>query len=203
MSVTAEQLAVEFAPLAATDFIPLPPLPKPVPPKPAPAVAPAAPAADGTPAPAPAPKPAPAPAVPVAPPPPPPKAVDVYNFAEKGFHFEATVPADKVVEAAQILDRHGFTIDAVTGMDWLDQGLMEVVYDFLHFPTGLRAVVKARIPRAKPEIATISGVFPGANWHERETHDMYGIEFIGHPDMTPFLMPEDSTDHPLRKDFNP
>lgn len=200
MSVTAEQLAAEFAPLAAADFIPLPPPPKPVPPKPAPAAAPAAPAADGTPAPAPAPKPAPAPAVPVAPPP---KAVDVYNFAEKGFHFEATVPADKVVEAAQILDRHGFAIDAVTGMDWLDQGLMEVVYDFLHFPTGLRAVVKARIPRAKPEIATISGVFPGANWHERETHDMYGIEFIGHPDMTPFLMPEDSTDHPLRKDFNP
>jgi len=139
----------------------------------------------------------------VAPPPPPPKAVDVYNFAEKGFHFEATVPADKVVEAAQILDRHGFAIDAVTGMDWLGQGLMEVVYDFLHFSTGLRAVVKARIPRAKPEIATISGVFPGANWHERETHDMYGIEFIGHSDMTPFLMPEDSTDHPLRKDFNP
>ncbi len=196
MSVTAEQLAAEFAPLAAADFIPLPPLPKPVPPKPAPA---AAPAADGTPAPA----PAPAPAVPVAPPPPPPKAVDVYNFAEKGFHFEATVPADKVVEAAQILDGHGFAIDAVTGMDWLGQGLMEVVYDFLHFSTGLRVVVKARVPRAKPEIATISGVFPGANWHERETHDMYGIEFIGHPDMTPFLMPEDSTDHPLRKDFNP
>jgi NADH-quinone oxidoreductase subunit C len=194
--VTAEQLAAEFAPLAAADFIPLPPLPKPVPPKPAPA---AAPAADGTPAPA----PAPAPAVPVAPPPPPPKAVDVYNFAEKGFHFEATVPADKVVEAAQILDGHGFAIDAVTGMDWLGQGLMEVVYDFLHFSTGLRVVVKARVPRAKPEIATISGVFPGANWHERETHDMYGIEFIGHPDMTPFLMPEDSTDHPLRKDFNP
>ena len=148
------------------------------------------------------PKPAPAPAVPVAPPPPPPKAVDVYNFAEKGFHFEATVPADKVVEAAQILDRHGFAIDAVTGMDWLDQGLMEVVYDFLHFPTGLRAVVKARIPRAKPEIATISGVFPGANWHERETHDMYGIDFIGHPDMTPFLLPDDANYHPLRKDFH-
>ena len=203
MSVTAEQLAAEFAPLAAADFIPLPPTPKPVPPKPAPAAAPAAPTADGTPAPAAAPKPAPAPAAPVVPPPPPPKAVDVYNFAEKGFHFEATVPADKVVEAVQILDRHGFAIDAVTGMDWLDQGLMEVVYDFLHFSTGLRAVVKARIPRAKPEIATISGVFPGANWHERETHDMYGIDFIGHPDMTPFLLPDDANYHPLRKDFNP
>ena len=202
MSVTAEQLAAEFAPLAAADFIPLPPLPKPVPPKPAPAAAPAAPAADGTPAPAAAPKPAPAPAAPVVPPPPPPKAVDVYNFAEKGFHFEATVPADKVVEAVQILDRHGFAIDAVTGMDWLDQSLMEVVYDFLHFSSGLRAVVKARIPRAKPEIATISGVFPGANWHERETHDMYGIDFIGHPDMTPFLLPDDANYHPLRKDFH-
>ena len=49
--------------------------------------------------------------------------------------------------------------------------------------------------------ATIHKVFPGANWHERETHDFFGIRFLGHPNLTPFLLPEDATYHPLRKDF--
>ena len=56
-------------------------------------------------------------------------------------------------------------------------------------------------PRDNPEIATILKVFPGANWHERETHDFFGIRFLGHPNLTPFLLPEDATYHPLRKDF--
>jgi NADH-quinone oxidoreductase subunit C len=44
-------------------------------------------------------------------------------------------------------------------------------------------------------------VFPGANWHERETHDFFGIVFLGHPDLSPLLLPEDADFHPLRKDF--
>ena len=48
---------------------------------------------------------------------------------------------------------------------------------------------------------TISPVFPGANWHERETHDFFGIVFRGHPNLEPLLLPEDATYHPLRKDF--
>jgi NADH-quinone oxidoreductase subunit C len=78
---------------------------------------------------------------------------------------------------------------------------MEVVYDYFHPANGLRAAVRARIPRDRAEIATIGEIFPGANWHERETHDFFGIRFLGHPDLTPLLLPEDATYHPLRKDF--
>jgi len=222
MSITVEQLAAEFAPLAVKEMVqlppalPPPPAPKPVAPKPAavaaapsaegldlassrsalPGVAPASPVAK--PAAPVAPKPAPAPA---APPPPPPKPVQIWKFEEKGLHLEVTVEPANVVAAAEIMDRHGFAIDAVTGMDWPTQGLLEVIYDFLHFENGMRVAFRARVARNDPKIPTISKVFPGADWHERETHDFFGINFVGHRDLSPFLLPDDATYHPLLKDF--
>lgn len=123
------------------------------------------------------------------------------DFSLKGYHAEAAVTPEQVVFAAEQLDKEGFAIDTITGVDWLAEKQMEVVYDYFHPTKPLRAVVRTRIPRENPELATISTVFPGANWHERETHDFFGIRFLGHPDLTPFLLPEDATYHPLRKDF--
>jgi NADH-quinone oxidoreductase subunit C len=123
------------------------------------------------------------------------------DYSLKGYHWDATVSPEQVVWAAEQMDREGFSLDTITGVDWLAQGQMEVIYDYFHTARPLRAVVRARIPRDRPEIPTISKVFPGANWHERETHDFFGIRFLGHPDLTPFLLPEDADYHPLRKDF--
>ena len=128
-------------------------------------------------------------------------AFQAVDFGLKGYHQEATVTPEQVVSAAEQLDKEGFALDTITGVDWMAQGQMEVVYDYFHPAKSLRVVVRARIPRDKPEIPTISNVFPGANWHERETHDFFGIRFLGHPDLSPFLLPEDATYHPLRKDF--
>ena len=130
-----------------------------------------------------------------------PAAVQVVDFAARGVNLDVTVAPDQVVAAAQLLDRHGFSIDTITGVDWLAQGQMEVVYDYLHFTVNLRVSVRTRVPRDDPKVPTISTIFPGANWHERETHDFFGIRFLGHPNLTPFLLPEDATYHPLRKDF--
>ena len=123
------------------------------------------------------------------------------DYAAKGYHAEAIVAPDQVVFAAQQLDKEGLSLDTITGVDWMAEGQMEVVYDYFHPAKALRVVVRTRIPRDNPEIATIQKVFPGANWHERETHDFFGIRFLGHPNLTPFLLPEDATYHPLRKDF--
>ena len=126
------------------------------------------------------------------------RAVD---YTLKGYHLEATVEPAQVAFAAEQLDGEGFSLDTITGVDWLAEGQMEVVYDYFHPAQPLRVVVRTRVPRAEPELPTISTVFPGANWHERETHDFFGIRFAGHPNLTPFLLPEDATYHPLRKDF--
>lgn len=80
---------------------------------------------------------------------------------------------------------------------------LEVVYDFNNMSELCRVVVRVRVPRDNSdyELPTISTIFPGANWHERETHDFFGIKFKGHPDLIPLLLPEDADYHPLLKDF--
>jgi len=78
---------------------------------------------------------------------------------------------------------------------------MEVVYDFNHYAELCRVVLKVRIPRDAPSLPTISAVYPGANWHEREVFEFFGIIFEDHPDLKPLLLPEDADFHPLRKDF--
>jgi NADH-quinone oxidoreductase subunit C len=201
------------APAAATTPAAQPPVASAAPaPKPAGATPPAAvPAAAATPkptiatppaAPKPAAPAAPKPAAPAVPPPPPPPLQST-SHAAKGYDLDAFVAPSQVVAAAQLLDQQGFGLDAVTGVDWMAQNEMEVVYDYFHPTESLRVVVRTRIPRATPELPTISTVFPGANWHERETHDFFGIVFTGHPNLQPFLLPEDATFHPLRKDFTP
>jgi NADH-quinone oxidoreductase subunit C len=147
---------------------------------------------------------APPPAAGSAPAAPPLTAVQVVVFAARGVNLDVTVAPDQVVAAAQLLDRHGFSLDTITGVDWLAQGQMEVVYDYMHFTVNLRIAVRTRVPRDQAAVPTISTVFPGANWHERETHDFFGIYFTGHPKMSPpFLLPEDADFHPLKKDYKP
>lgn len=119
----------------------------------------------------------------------------------KGTDLEATVPPERVAEAGRILDAACFTLEAITGIDWLEQGRIEIVYDYTHFDSGRRVMVRAFIRRDEPELPTLSKIFPGANWHERETHDFFGVLFTGHPDLTPLLLQEDADFHPLRKDF--
>ncbi|MCX6906729.1 MAG: NADH-quinone oxidoreductase subunit C [Verrucomicrobia bacterium] len=142
-----------------------------------------------------------APAPGAATPAPPPGPVQTMDYAGKGYHLDVRVRPDQVVGAAELLDRNGFAMDAVTGMDWIAENEMEVVYDYFHPSDSWRVVVRTRVPRSKPEVPTISQVYPGANWHERETHEFFGIVFLGHPNLTPLLLPEDATYHPLRKDF--
>jgi NADH-quinone oxidoreductase subunit C len=154
-----------------------------------PAAAPAAPASALAPPPA------------SAPPPPPIPCSQLVDAKTKGYHLDASVAPEQVVGTAELLDRHGFSIDTITGVDWPTTGQMEIVYDYFHWSAPWHIVVRTRVPRANPELPTISGVFSGANWHERETHDFFGIRFAGHPNLTPLLLPEDADYHPLRKDF--
>jgi NADH-quinone oxidoreductase subunit C len=86
------------------------------------------------------------------------------------------------------------------GVDLLEEG-MEVIYQLLSLERGHEVVIKTKVPRDDPRVASVASVWKAADWHERETRDMFGIEFEGHPHLVPLLLPEDMTDHhPLRKD---
>ncbi|MGW3556827.1 NADH-quinone oxidoreductase subunit C [Streptomyces sp. NPDC000963] len=64
-----------------------------------------------------------------------------------------------------------------------------------------RLLVRTTVPHSAPVLPTAVEVYAGAGWHERETHEMFGVDFTGHPHLVPLLLPENFEGHPLRKDF--
>jgi len=133
-----------------------------------------------------------------------PNGVLVTDYASRGAHIDIQSSPKQIVEAAKILDETGFCLESISGVDWIKEEQMEVVYDYNRTDGQFcRVVVRVRIPRAEPSVPTISDIHPGANWHERETHEFFGIKFEGHPYLVPLLLPEDADFHPLLKDFTP
>jgi len=77
----------------------------------------------------------------------------------------------------------------------------EVVYNLISTLHRHRIRLKVRVPEEDPRVETVSSVWNTANWHERETYDLMGVRFDGHPDLRRILMPEDWEGHPLRKEY--
>jgi NADH-quinone oxidoreductase subunit C len=110
-------------------------------------------------------------------------------------------------------------LNCISGVDYLEtdpkkvakagfEPHLEVVYHLSSFSHRHRFVVKLILPRWKdgvegelPEVPTVTGVWPAADWHERETYDLCGVMFDGHPDLRRILLAEDWEGHPLRKDY--
>lgn len=87
----------------------------------------------------------------------------------------------------------------IAGVDWPDR--LEVVYHLSSSVDASQLTLKVSTSKEDPVVPSVTSVWPAADWHERETHDMFGIVFDGHPDLRPLLMPPESTLHPLRKEF--
>jgi NADH-quinone oxidoreductase subunit C len=124
------------------------------------------------------------------------------NYAACGYHLDIQLSPNQLLAAVEILFDCGFFIETITGVDWIKENQIEAVYDFSRYDFDLcRVVIRTRTPRANPSLPTITGIYSGANWHEREAHDFFGIVFTGHPHLIPLLLPEDADFHPLLKDF--
>ena len=90
----------------------------------------------------------------------------------------------------------------VTCLDWYpSEPRFEVVYHLLSIPNKERIRLKVRLDSSSPAVDSITPVWPGANFFEREVFDLFGIRFTGHPYLRRLLMPEDWEGHPLRKDY--
>ena len=124
------------------------------------------------------------------------------DYSVHGYHLDAQVSPEQLLEAVAILDDLEFFIESITGVDWIKEDQLEVVYDFSRYDFDTcRVVIRTRVDRTAPVVPTITGLYAGANWHERETHEFFGIKFEGHPHLIPLLLPEDADFHPLLKDF--
>jgi len=105
-----------------------------------------------------------------------------------------------------VRDSLGFDhISTVSGVDWIAKNELEVVYFVGSSIPGQEDFILAvseRIPRENPVVPTLIDVWRGAEYSERETHEMFGINFQGHPDQSHIFLPEDWNDlPPLRKDY--
>jgi NADH-quinone oxidoreductase subunit C len=117
----------------------------------------------------------------------------------------AYLPAAQMVEIARVLRYDApFRMDYcsfVSAVDRPEQAQIEVVYHLFSTETHGELLLKVRLPRQHPRIASVTPIWPGANWHERETFDLFGVVFEGHPDLRRIMMTEDWQGHPLRKDY--
>ena len=114
----------------------------------------------------------------------------------------ADVPRERWVEVATaVRDELGLTFfDLLTAVDELEEGFDVVVR--LWSPVGRHGLLlRTRCPRDDATVASLSSVFAGAAWHERQVWEMFDIAFTGHPGLVPLLLPEGFEGHPMRKDF--
>src|SRR5262245_14316107 len=133
------------------------------------------------------------------------------------------VAAEHLLEVCRVLrDDEGLRFDmlnCVSGVDYLEpdpkkapkagfEPHTEVVYHLSSLPHRHRFVVKVVLPRWKgdvagqlPEVPSVTSLWGSAEWHEREVHDLSGVYFTGHPNLTRILLADDWVGHPLRKDY--
>lgn len=115
------------------------------------------------------------------------------------------IKGDDLIEVAlKLRDDLQLKFDFLCNMGGVDTGKrLEVVYSIASTTQHLRMDFKLVLGYENPAVETLTGVWPAANWYEREMYELYGIEVRNHPDMRPLLLPEDwNQGHPMRKNWD-
>jgi NADH-quinone oxidoreductase subunit C len=113
------------------------------------------------------------------------------------------VEPSAIVDICRLLkETRGYRLSGVTGVDWYPiEPRFEVVYLLHSIQHKERLRIKCRLHGESAVIDSVTPVWEGANWYERETFDLFGIDFRNHPNLTRIMMPDHWEGHPLRKDF--
>ena len=95
--------------------------------------------------------------------------------------------------------------DGYDFFDWLsavdEVGSFQIVAHLWSVPAKGGVLLRTSVPQDNAAVPSIVDIYPGAAWHERETHEMFGVDFAGHPGLKPLLLPPEFEGHPLRKEF--
>ena len=130
---------------------------------------------------------------------------DITDVTDQHGHAVVTVIPGRYHDLVKFLrDDPDFACDYCDftgGVDWGPEGGFQVITHLFSTTHHHGVRVKVPLPFENPVCPTISDLFPTSNWHERETHEMFGIEFEGHPQPVKLLLHEPFEGHPLRKDF--
>ena len=130
-----------------------------------------------------------------------------FEVEEKNFCDESTliISADALVDICQSLrDDFGFNmLSSLTAVDYWPDGdpRFHAVYQLYSIEENITLRLRVPVSGENSLLPSIEGIYPNANWHERELWDMFGIQFEGHSDLRRILMPYDWEGHPLRKDY--
>ncbi|HEU0001561.1 MAG TPA: NADH-quinone oxidoreductase subunit C [Ktedonobacteraceae bacterium] len=127
---------------------------------------------------------------------------DVAPKSMQGDYLGIEVDRSNLVAVCRFLrDQLGFDmLSCISGVDMLDH--LETVYHLRSLTRKQLLQIKVRLDHEKPEVDSVVSVWPTANWLERETYDMYGIKFVGHPDLRRMLLDDDFEGYPLLKSFH-
>ena len=123
------------------------------------------------------------------------------------FRDETTVvvPREHLLSVAEFLATSSLHFSFLSDISAVDrfplEPRFEVNYHLLSIERRARLRVKVKLPGNDAVLHSVTPVWPGANWHEREMYDLFGIQFEGHPDLRRILMPDDWEGYPLRKDY--
>lgn len=131
-------------------------------------------------------------------------------LSEAGGDLCIEAPVEAVAELCAFLrDAPELQCDYPADLCARDDGQHIVLWYRLYSMTyALNVRLTVRLDRSNPQAPSVTGIWPGMNWHERECFDLFGVRFIGHPDMDDparmrILLPEDWEGHPFRKDYEP
>jgi len=108
---------------------------------------------------------------------------------------------DQLKQHAHNLKESGFDyLSYITAVDY--STTLDLVYVVRSFEKNEENIWKVSLDSSNPKVPSLAPIYKGADWHEREVYDLFGVEFIGHPNLKRILLPDDWEGHPLRKDYS-
>jgi NADH-quinone oxidoreductase subunit C len=114
------------------------------------------------------------------------------------------IAPDRIVEVCgRLKHEHGYArMSDLTAVDrYPEEPRFEIIYHLHSLTLNARLRLKCRLPGEHPSIDSVTSIWRGANWYEREVFDLFGVVFRNHPELTRIMMPADWEGHPLRKDY--